>query len=283
MLPHGQYTLVPAVLCTMAWLSALFQDNCNYSRLTGGIVASIATAADTPWLEVGLSAYREPIYNEQAQEWQVVYTGECLEYPADLVEQDTVWTAAKAFAFIADVLGGGGTFFLWFSTCCIFGRATWRWAGYEVLGAALFQSLSFIWFATAICHDESETSCDLFWGSKADILASILWTLAAMCIFCYYPVPKEYDEDTEDGIMVDLHARPTTRPSTAVVDARGDQSLQAPTVTTEGAATSSDFETQDFAHFDDANADVTNTTTTSSVQDSRQDGVNKDMDDVEII
>jgi hypothetical protein len=210
MLPHGKYSLVPAVLTTMAWISSLFQDKCDFSRVTGEIVATLADADDTPFLEVGFAAYREPIFDGNTGEWHVVYTGRCLEYPEgdDLLYQDMSWNAAKICAFLASVLGGAGSFFLWFSTCCIFGRATWRLAGYEVLLAAIFQSIAFLWFNTEICQD-SDNTCSLFWGSKADILAVSFWTLAAILIFCYYPVPKELDDENE-GLVLD--SREVTRP-----------------------------------------------------------------------
>ena len=185
----------------MGWLASLFQDGCDYARLSGDIVAKIAGQPDAPWLEVGFAAYREPEVTPEG-EWRVVYEGRCLEYPADIVEIDTKWKVAKGFAFFALVLGGGGTFFLWFNTCCVFSRGTWRWAGYEILFASIFNAISFLWFRTSMCQD-GNNKCDLFWGSKTDIVASVFWFLAAVCIFCYYPKPVENMGRGGDGLFVD--------------------------------------------------------------------------------
>jgi hypothetical protein len=275
MLPHGHYSLLPPVLTTMAWLASLFQDKCDFSRVTGDIVALLSAADDTPFLEVGFSAYREPVFNGDTGKWHVIYTGKCLEYPAggDIVDQDVSWNAGKMCAFLASILGGGGTFFLWFSTCCVFGPASWRLAGYEVLLAAIFQALAFVWFTTDICQDSGNT-CSLFWGSRADIFAACAWTLAALLIFCHYPIPKEPDDDN-DGLVLD--SRNPTRPEIQV----GSLSLAEPAV--RGTTASPSPRTSGFvSHMQEENTG----TTMSSGQDSRQEGNsknNKDMEDAEII
>jgi len=230
MLPHGSYSLIPAVLTSMGWLASLFQDGCDYSRLTGQTVSEIASSTDVPWLEVGFGAYREPTLNTKNGQWEVVYTGICFAYPPT-VPQDAYWTASKAFDFLALVLGGGGTFFLWFSSCCVFSPATWRWAGYEVMFAAIFQTLSFLWFNTDMCQS-SENHCALFWGSKADIVSAVLWTVAAMSIFCHYPAPKT--DRRGDGLWLESGA--ATDPTVQVTDATLDGTTTGPTVTTEAAA-----------------------------------------------
>jgi hypothetical protein len=285
MLPHGKYSLLPAVLTTVAWMASLFQDKCDFSRVTGEIVATLAGADDTPFLEVGFAAYREPIFDGNTGKWHVVYTGRCLEYPDgdDVLYQDMSWNAAKICAFLASVLGGAGSFFLWFSTCCIFGRATWRLAGYEVLLAAIFQSIAFLWFRTEICQD-SDNTCSLFWGSQADILATSFWTLAAMLIFCYYPVPKELDDENE-GLVLD--SRDMTRPEVHQNDqwtataspTRSARSGFAPASTSES---SMEF---DDSHMQEEEENPTMSSGQDSRQEDRQEGRSdsKDMTNIEII
>lgn len=189
LLPHGGYALIPTVLTTMAWVASIFQDGCDYAIIEGPIVQTITDDDDSvPWVEVGFAAFREPEYHADTDRWEVTYTGACTDYDLDRVDLDPAWKAAKAFAFLALVLGGGGALFLWFSACCVFSKATWRWAGYEVLLAAIFQALAFMWFGNSLC--KYRNTCTLSWGSKADIVASIFWLLAAMAIFCKYPAPK---------------------------------------------------------------------------------------------
>jgi hypothetical protein len=236
MLPHGGYSLIPAVFTTMGWLASLFQDGCDFAKLTGDIVTLIASNSDTPYLEVGFAAYREPYFNVQTQEWDVVYTGMCLVYPPDVVTttENVYWKVAKTFDFAATVLGGAGTFFLWFATCCVFSKGTWKWAGYEVLLASIFQGLAFLWYYNPLCTTEGST-CELYWGSKGDMIATLFWFIAAMFIFCHYPTVK--DNNNSDGIMFDMdpsRRRRTTRPSVNVQE--GDLHLSEPTVMTEGEA-----------------------------------------------
>eukprot|EP00522_Entomoneis_paludosa_P015193 CAMPEP_0172460086 /NCGR_PEP_ID=MMETSP1065-20121228/35455_1 /TAXON_ID=265537 /ORGANISM="Amphiprora paludosa, Strain CCMP125" /LENGTH=297 /DNA_ID=CAMNT_0013215009 /DNA_START=232 /DNA_END=1125 /DNA_ORIENTATION=- len=187
------------------WLLALFQDGCDYVRVTGPIVAEIATQPNAPYLEAGRNAYREPYYNARSDTWETEYIGNCLVYPENSVNIDVYWNVSKGFDFIAIVLGGTGTLFLWFSACCIFSRGTWRLAGFQVLMAAVFQAASFLWFKTDLCNGGSEDTtdnqvegvnstneCELFWGSWSDIASVISWTLAAVFIFCHYPVPVDH-------------------------------------------------------------------------------------------
>lgn len=206
-LPHGTYTLIPTILTTMAWLISLSQDGCDYARITGPIVNKMInanSASDSrnegpartnsteksmiiPFLELGLSAYRAPTFNMESNNWEIDYRGDCLSYDTAIIDMDDAWTASKMFAFLGLVLGGGGSVFLWISSCCIFSPGTWRWAGYEVLLAFLFQMLSFSWFVTDICH---RGACSLGWGSKTNIYGSFCWGFASYCIFCKYPAPR---------------------------------------------------------------------------------------------
>ncbi len=196
LLPQGAFPLVPTVLTTMGWIASLFQDECDYVRLEGEVVSKMG---DAPWVEAGIKAYRQPKQNRDTGAWEVSYTGKCLQYPPSLVNtEETPWKVSEAFAFMALVLGGGGTFFLWFATCCTFSRGTWRWAGYEVFLASVCQAVSFVFFQTTLCQ---ENTCNLYWGSRSDILSVVFWFVASMFIFCHYPLPRENDREP-DGIVV---------------------------------------------------------------------------------
>jgi hypothetical protein len=194
LLPHGAYSLVTAALTTMGWLAALFENSCNYAVLSGDIVGDISIE-EVPFLQVGFQAYKDPQLDIDTNNWYASRTGQCITFPAS-VEIDVIWRLSSFFSFIGLVLGGGATFYLWISTCCRFSRGSWHWAGYEILAACFFQSLSFIWFATGICK---KNQCGLSYGSKADIMANALWFVAALLIFSYYPKPKELMET--DGVM----------------------------------------------------------------------------------
>jgi hypothetical protein len=93
LLPHGGYTLIPATLSTVAWLASLSQDGCDYARLTGFIVASATKSASVEFLEVGFTAYREPVLD--GDDWKIQRTGECLAYDENVFHQDAFWMAVS--------------------------------------------------------------------------------------------------------------------------------------------------------------------------------------------
>lgn len=194
LLPHGIYSLITAALTSMGWIAALFDNSCDYALLTGDIVDDISIE-QVPFLQAGFQAYKNPQLNLDTNNWYASKAGPCISYPTS-VEIDAIWKLSNLFSFIGLVLGGGATFYLWISTCCRFSRGSWRWAGYEVVAACFFQSLSFLWFATDVCR---KNHCSLSVGSKADIIANCFWFAAAVLIFSHYPKPKELTET--DGIM----------------------------------------------------------------------------------
>lgn len=208
LLPHGVYSLVITVCVTFGWMCALFEDGCNYAKLSGDL-DTFLVSSDTPYLEVGLQAYRMPEVNLVNDRWDPVLAGACVTYPGE-VQMDTPWKLARAFSSLSLVLGGGATFYLWISACCRFSRGSWRWAGYEVAAACVFQALSFVWFHTELCQTNT---CELFYGSKADIASGLLWLLAAVLIFAHYPVPREMVET--DGIMNDSNGSRRSSSSTS--------------------------------------------------------------------
>jgi hypothetical protein len=276
----------------MAWLASLFQDGCDFSKLTGPTVQDLAVNPSVPWLEVGFSAFREPYLNTQSGNWEVVYTGPCFAYPDDgTVSQDTFWNVSRAFDFLALVLGGAGCFFLWFTSCCVFSRGTWRWTGYELLLASIFQSLSFLWFKTSLCHAPGN-SCGLFWGSKADIVSAVLWMVAAFSIFCRYPVPR--DQRGGDGVWRSSGSGANRRssPRTSRTEMAGRNSLRLGSDGESGvdvARTATTVEGVESANDDAASSTPSGTPPRSmpSGEDPRQDGslrsgASRELKDVEL-
>jgi len=223
---------------TVASLASLFQDGCNFAVVSGPIVQQLHptfTNQALPYLELGIAAYREPELQQQppgtaeqqqqqqqqqpppppvnggnknstdftTPSWIGAGGGACTEYPQEQLF-DTVWKSAQAFAFLALVLGGGGTIFAWCSTCFVFSRVTWRWTGYELILASICQGLVYLWFQTQMC---SWNTCSMSYGAKSDLLAVTLWFVSGIMVLCRYPMPlrelvaaNDYDEEHPEQV-----------------------------------------------------------------------------------
>jgi hypothetical protein len=205
-LPHGSYSLLVVVLSSVGWLGTLFQNACDYAVVSGPIVQQLhptyTAGNDVPYLEFGMAAYRLPTTGSVVgnNHTDTSFTGTCSEYPPDEL-LDGRWRAARVCSFLALVLGGGGTIFVWCSTCFVFSRVTWKWTGYELLLASVCQALAYVWFTTQMC---SWNTCSLSLGSQSDFIAVACWFLAGLLIVCKYPVPystvSTIETDEEDEV-----------------------------------------------------------------------------------
>ncbi len=164
------------------FLRCLSKDGCDYAQVTGPSVAEITTNPNVPFIYVGFKSFREPRLKDG--EWIKDISIPCSEYNVDSVNKDGAWFFAYCAAFLGLVLGGGGAMFIWFSSCFIFEKNVWRWVGYELLAATFLQSLTYTWFATALCKSNE---CRMEYGARADLVATILWLTSTLCIFCRYP------------------------------------------------------------------------------------------------
>ncbi|KAL3780489.1 hypothetical protein HJC23_012574 [Cyclotella cryptica] len=235
--PHGFYVVLPAILSTFGWLVRLSQDGCDYSRLTGPIVAELTSNPRIPFLDVGFNQYRVP--TEDNGEWYSDYRFGCYEYNSDVVNIDSVWTFAKVMGFLSLVFGGGGALFLWFSSCFLFSKSTWRWAGYELLLATVFQALTFSWFGTEMCHgNDNQNACTLYYGSKADFLTLSCWLVSSAFVFAKYPSPKSGNERNNESPPVpsELEMAETATPADLSMEQQHESSNDALT-TAENAPT----------------------------------------------
>jgi hypothetical protein len=210
----------------MGWIASMVQDGCNYAWIdirpvSDNLITSdwgielMEHVPDVPYIQVGLRAYRVPYTrtisssssstntttNGTITEWEPTLMGECVQYPS--MPESGIWTTTLVTDFLAMVVGGGATFYVWISTCCRFSKPSWRWAGYEIALAMFFQSISFFWFANPELCGLDFTTCQLFYGSKGDILALVLWSISAMLIFCHYPVPKELGNQNDALVVND--------------------------------------------------------------------------------
>ena len=196
-LQQGAYSLVPPVFTAFGWISAIVQDGCDFALIKD---VDTLTQGEVPFVQAGMKAYRTPYYDANEDAWRVRVTGACTAYP-DEVLSDPRWNISKICAFVAQVLGGAATFYLWCITCCVFSKGTWRWAGFQVFLAACFQVAGvLLWFTNDLCK---EGSCQWSYGMKFDIAAAVFWFAGSVAIFCHYPEAKGVylvDEE-DDGII----------------------------------------------------------------------------------
>lgn len=211
-LPHGLYSLLPAVLSTMAFWTAVVQDGCDYARLKGGNVERIAGSDVLPYLEVGILHYRPPNYYAGENEWKLMFTEHCQDYPSSAV--DTFQRAAKWLLFASAVIGGAVSSFLWFVACCSFSIRTWRLCAIEALLAGSLRCGSFLFLISSVCRG-NETQCSLSFGSRMDIIGISLWIATTLSLLGHYAEPKlrritppESDRTLDALVEEDEHLAP---------------------------------------------------------------------------
>jgi hypothetical protein len=187
-LPHGPLPCIIALLSIFAWVVGLSKDGCNYARIDGPNISEITNNPNVPipYVIVGFQGYREPILNPLDGEWIFDYDLKCLEYSTDEFKDGT-WMFAYCTSFLCLIIGGSGALFILFSTCFVFERNVWRWAGYELLVAAMLQLLTYIWFATSVCR---ENKCVMHYGARADLVTTFFWITSAILILGKYPIKK---------------------------------------------------------------------------------------------
>ena len=248
-LPHGLYSLLLVILAVTGWFFSLWQgDGCNYAIVSGPIVdqldPSFSNQNPITTLELGFDSYRElPNVisidvdvgtNNDADESTASTlsktltasnvtttdilrprTTKCILYPEEVTLGiiDSSWTTSRSFAFFGLVLGGAGTTFLACSLCFVFSRVTWRWTGYALELAALFQTLSLVtWFRTQLC---SWNTCGWSLGSISDVCAVAIWALAGGMILCHYPSMRHEPKPT---LNKSTHKSSPSTPSTLADD-----------------------------------------------------------------
>lgn len=186
-LPHGFYSLIPAVLSTLAFWTAVVQDGCDYVKLEGGSVEQITESDVIPFMIAGLTHYRAPVFSAEDSGWALVFTGICEEYPAGTT--DIIWTLAKYFAMVSAIFGGSLALFLWFTTCMTFSIRTWRFCAVEAVLATIFRACTFVAFTSSVCTGNG-SHCTLAYGSEMDIVGVVLYATAAIAILSHYPAPN---------------------------------------------------------------------------------------------
>ena len=135
---------------------------------------------------MGFDHWREPEYDEEADEWSVNVAEPCQELNTDIIRKDGVWRLSKGMSYLGLILGGAGTLLLWCAVWFYFSKELWRWPGLLLGSSALVQALSFSWFGSAFCKEEN-TSCEMNYGARVDVLSCCLWMFSSLLVFGGYP------------------------------------------------------------------------------------------------
>jgi hypothetical protein len=186
-LPHGFYSLIPAVLSTLAFWTAVVQDGCDYVKLEGGSVEQITASDLIPYVIAGLTHFMAPVFSTEDSGWALVFTGVCEEYPGGTT--DMIWTLAKYFAMVSAIFGGSLALFLWFTTCLTFSIRTWRFCAVQAVLATVFRACTFLAFASSVCTGNG-SQCTLAFGSEMDVVGVVLYAMTAITIMSHYPAPN---------------------------------------------------------------------------------------------
>ena len=237
MMPHGGAILLPIIMVTTGWVSALTHDGCDYAKLTGPAVEILTGSSSIPFIHIGMSAYRVPQFYPASNSWRVAYSSDCRPYTHPSIIEDKAWVASEWLYFSSIVVGGTVMMFLWSGTCLTLRKNYWRSIGVGALIACFLQIFSFVFFSTRLCHTTTKTfldfeagreielsetsasSCSLFFASKCAIASICLWLAAGLLIlFGEYPrpVPKliAHDDDETAAMIRQKHPRIRTRMNT---------------------------------------------------------------------
>ena len=206
--PHGGFSLLVATLSSMAYLTTVSHDGCDFARITGPPTIALTAPYEYPFVELGFNSFRTPVFYEELNEWQIRYSDKCRSYDsiasiANTSEEnekgdngktkwkfDIFWKFGHIAHQIGLILGGSACLFLWTTAICIpITELNWKLLGLQIGIAALFHLGSFLWFFNDLCFQEGG-ECHWFYGSNTSIGSLVLYLFSSICILCKYPEPK---------------------------------------------------------------------------------------------
>ncbi len=228
-LPHGAWALIPATLATMAWMTALSLDGCDFARLTGPAVTKLTHSHIYPFVEIGFRTYRVPNFYSNFQTWEIRFNDPRIPYgeieyqhrslegidssidstSTDHVEDVTViqnlderdenviinpthgffWKLGSMGHTLGILFGGSATLFLWVPCLCL-SCSERIWR----IGGLKLLLASFFHFLSFLWFFNSlcmerASKCNWHYGSYAIVITFLLYIAGFFCVFMIYPKP----------------------------------------------------------------------------------------------
>jgi len=217
----GGFPLIPATLATMAWMTSLSLDGCDFSRLTGPAVTTLTESTIYPFVEVGFNSYRVPSFYASIESWESRYSDPCVPYsylnlssnmrttdqeqlsaeqgqgPYEIQEDINYFNPTEGFFWslgamshtIATIIGGSAALFLWVPCLfMVYTERAWRIGGLQLILASFFHLCSLVWFFNQLCMEKGST-CHWYYGSYSCIASFTLYVLSSTLVFLKYPNP----------------------------------------------------------------------------------------------
>lgn len=210
-LPHGIYALLPATLATMAWMTALSLDGCDFARLTGPAVTKLTQSSIYPYIEIGFRTYRIPSFYANFQTWEIRFNDPRIPYGEvefanptssldariDMDDSTTNFDPTRGFFWslgsmshkLGIVFGGSAALFFWVPCLCLsYSQRTWRIGGIKLIFAAFFHLFSLVWFLNSLCLERA-SKCQWHYGSYASLITFFFYGISCFFVFWRYPKP----------------------------------------------------------------------------------------------
>ena len=228
-LPHGGWPLIPATLATMAWMTSLTLDGCDYVRLTGPAVETLTQSNIYPYVDIGFHSYRVPSFYSAYESWEMRLSDPCLAYDLDIAAQSSssssgllekgdsnsnekqdsnqgneymrtsqnmmdptigfFWSIGRMSHKVATVVGGSAALFMWVPCLCLSFTERTWRIGGLQLLIAAFFQLGSMVWFFNMLCMERGSKCHWYFGSYSSLASFVLYISSSICIFLKYPRP----------------------------------------------------------------------------------------------
>jgi hypothetical protein len=187
------------VMAVCAWVLSLVGNfNCDF--------ISIDTTVEDRQYSLGFGMWLYQGWTYLADSGTVYYQQTCFRYPEDL-NADAKWKTAQAFSIVTAVIGA----VVMILNCCALLGSPNPSKGFSIFAVAylfccLSQGLTLLFLQSDACQAnpifeaeqvpaDATSECNMAWGAKSSIAATVLWFLAACMECCVGITYKDTDDE----------------------------------------------------------------------------------------